>query len=120
MSSGQISRVQHASKWRSELTPATRGKIMKLAAHGYSSARFVTRPMYKLSVSRVVIAMLAGICCGANVSAEEAGGQVLSPQRIRSITSAIDGNAIIANAKATKDWLSYGLDYSESRYSKLS
>src|ERR1700732_4560278 len=93
---------------------------MKLAARGYSSARFVTRPMYKLSVSRVVIAILAGICCGANASAEDAGGQVLSPQRIRSITSAIDGNAIIANAKTTKDWLSYGLDYSESRYSKLS
>src|SRR5246500_388021 len=92
---------------------------MKLAARGYSSARFVTRPMYKLSVSRVAIAILAAICCGTNTSAEEASGQALSPERIRSITSAIDGNAIIANAKATKDWLSYGLDYSETRFSKL-
>src|ERR1700747_473412 len=92
---------------------------MKLAARGYSSARFVTRPISKLSVSRVAIAILAAICCGTNTSAEEASGQALSPERIRSITSAIDGNAIIANAKATKDWLSYGLDYSEPRFSKL-
>ena len=75
--------------------------------------------MYKLSVSRVAIAILAAICCGTNTSAEEASGQALSPERIRSSTSAIDGEAIIANAKTTKDWLSYGLDYSETRFSKL-
>ena len=92
---------------------------MKLKAPRYGSAQFVTRFMYKSDVAGFAIAILVAICCGTNTSAEEAGGQALSPERIRSITSAIDGEAIIANAKTTKDWLSYGLDYSESRYSKL-
>src|SRR5580692_6390490 len=90
---------------------------MKLTARHCCSVQFVTRSMRKLNIAG--IAMFAAICCGANASAEEAGGQALSPERIRSITSAIDGNAIIANAKATKDWLSYGLDYSETRFSEL-
>src|SRR5260370_4859685 len=93
---------------------------MRLTTRRYCSAQFVTRLMCKLNVAVVTTAILTGICCGTNVSAEEASGQVLSPQRIQSITSAIDGEAIIANAKATNDWLSYGLDYSETRYSKLS
>src|SRR6266403_2191861 len=93
---------------------------MKLTARRYCSAQFVTRFMYKLNIAGVAIAILATICCGTNASAEDVSGRVLSPQRIRSITSAIDGEAIIANAKTTKDWVSYGLDYSEGRYSKLS
>src|SRR5712675_3493539 len=93
---------------------------MKLKAPRYCSAQFVTRFMYKSDVAGVAIAILAAICSGTNASAEEASGQALSPQRIQSITSAIDGEAIIANAKTTNDWLSYGLDYSETRYSKLS
>src|SRR3981081_3690836 len=92
---------------------------MKLTARRYCSAQFVTRFMCKLNVAVVTIAILAAICCGTNASAEEVSGQALSPQRIQSTTSAIDGEAIIANAKTTKDWLSYGLDYSESRCSKL-
>jgi len=91
---------------------------MKLIARRYRSAQSVTRFRYKLNVAAAAIVILAG--CGTNASAEEASGQALSPQRIQSITSAIDGEAIIANAKTTKDWLSYGLDYSETRYSKLS
>jgi quinohemoprotein ethanol dehydrogenase len=93
---------------------------MKFTAYYYCFAQFVTRFLCKSNVTRVTIAMLAALCCGASASAEEASGKVSSPQRIKSITSAIDGDAIIANAKTTKDWLSYGLDYSESRYSKLS
>ena len=93
---------------------------MKLTARRNRSAQFVTRFLYRWNIAGVAIAFLAALCCGTNVSAEEVSGQVLSPQRIRSITSAIDGEAIIANAKTTNDWLSYGLDYSESRYSKLS
>src|SRR6201981_65584 len=92
---------------------------MKLKRPRYRSAPFATLFMYKSGVAGFAIAILVAICCGTNTSAEEAGGQALSPERIRSITSAIDGEAIIANAKTTKDWLSYGLDYSETRFSKL-
>src|SRR6266403_4756213 len=93
---------------------------MKLKARRYSSVQFVTRFMSRLNIAGIVLAILAAICCGTNASAEEVSGRVLSPLRIQSSTSAIDGETIIANAKTTKDWLSYGLDYSESRYSKLS
>jgi quinohemoprotein ethanol dehydrogenase len=42
-----------------------------------------------------------------------------SPEHIKAATSAVDDAAIKANATTTKDWLSYGLDYSEMRFSKL-
>jgi quinohemoprotein ethanol dehydrogenase len=38
---------------------------------------------------------------------------------IRAATAKVDGASIRANTKATKDWPSYGLDYSETRFSKL-
>src|SRR5712675_2392687 len=92
---------------------------MKLTARRYCSAQFVTHFKYKSDIAAFAIAILAAICCGTNASAEEASGKGLSPQRIQAVTSAIDGEAIIANAKTTKDWLSYGLDYAETRFSKL-
>ncbi len=39
--------------------------------------------------------------------------------RIRAATGAVDGAFIQANAAKTGDWPSYGLDYAESRFSKL-
>ena len=42
-----------------------------------------------------------------------------SPDHIRAATGKIDGTAIQANARETRDWLSYGLDYAETRFSRL-
>jgi quinohemoprotein ethanol dehydrogenase len=42
-----------------------------------------------------------------------------SADHIRAATGAIDSAAIVANAKTTNDWPSYGLDYAETRFSKL-
>lgn len=42
-----------------------------------------------------------------------------SPEHIRSVTARVDGAAIQANAATTKDWPSYGLDYAETRFSRL-
>lgn len=42
-----------------------------------------------------------------------------SPEHIKAVTSAVDTAAIRANASGTKDWLNYGLDYAETRFSKL-
>ncbi len=42
-----------------------------------------------------------------------------SPDHIRAATGKIDGAAIRANARETRDWLSYGLDYAETRFSRL-
>lgn len=42
-----------------------------------------------------------------------------SPDHIKAVTSTIDTAAIRGNASTTKDWPSYGLDYAETRFSKL-
>ena len=93
---------------------------MKLMAHRQRSAKSGARFRCVLNKAGGAIAILAAICCGTNASAEDANGQALSPQRIQASTSGIDGQSIIANANTTKDWPSYGLDYSETRFSKLS
>ena len=42
-----------------------------------------------------------------------------SPEHIRAVTSRIDSQSIRDNARSSKDWPSYGMDYSETRFSKL-
>ncbi|MBW4709194.1 PQQ-dependent dehydrogenase, methanol/ethanol family [Roseobacter sp. YSTF-M11] len=51
-----------------------------------------------------------------------AGGvsaQTITEDDIRQATRGIDTQAIIANAGETRNWLNYGLDYAETRHSKL-
>lgn len=38
---------------------------------------------------------------------------------IKAAVGKVDGRAIVANARTTKDWPSYGLDYAETRFSRL-
>jgi quinohemoprotein ethanol dehydrogenase len=62
------------------------------------------------------MAMMA-LCSGASgASAQDAKG---SPGHIRAVTSAVDGNSIKANAATSKDWPVVGLDYGETRFSRL-
>lgn len=42
-----------------------------------------------------------------------------TPDHIKSVVGAIDSAAIKANAATSKDWPTYGLDYAETRFSKL-
>ncbi len=56
------------------------------------------------------------LCGGAALAADAPKG---SEAHIRAVTGKVDGASIRANAKATKDWPSYGLDYAETRFSKL-
>ena len=43
----------------------------------------------------------------------------LSVERVRAAAQAVDGKAIVENAERTRNWLSYGLDYAETRFSRL-
>lgn len=64
-----------------------------------------------------VVSLAAGLVwCGASSAADDAKG---SPKHVRAVTAKVDGATIRANAKATKDWPSYGLDYAETRFSRL-
>ena len=42
-----------------------------------------------------------------------------SAAHIRAVTGKVDGAAIQANARTARDWPSHGLDYAESRFSRL-
>ena len=42
-----------------------------------------------------------------------------SEAHIRAVTGKVDGAMIHANAATTRDWPSYGLDYAETRFSRL-
>src|ERR1700738_871767 len=42
-----------------------------------------------------------------------------SPDHIKAVTSAVDSASIKANTAASNDWPTYGLDYAETRFSKL-
>ncbi|WP_031337295.1 PQQ-dependent dehydrogenase, methanol/ethanol family [Rhodopseudomonas sp. B29] len=82
-------------------------------------ARVLTSPSHRSAAKtiRVGAAVLLGaLLCHGGASAQTAN---ISADRIRAATGAIDSAAIIANAKTTKDWPSYGLDYAETRFSKL-
>ncbi len=65
-------------------------------------------------------AALAGaLCVAGTVAAAPAVGELPSAATITKATSAIDAQAIVANANTTKNWLSYGLGYSNQRFSRL-
>jgi len=56
---------------------------------------------------------------GASLNGAQAQPAKGSAEHIRAVTGKVDGNAIRANAKTTKDWPSHGLDYAETRFSRL-
>lgn len=91
--------------------PADRARAAHRFLRTHSSARFFPRD---LKVGAAVIA--AALLVHGAAFAQGAKG---SADHIRTVTGAIDGAAIVANAKATNDWPSYGLDYAETRFSKL-
>ncbi len=66
-------------------------------------------------------AALLGVACGALTAALPAAAQTAkgSPEHIRAVTAKVNGASIVANRATTKDWPSYGLDYAETRYSRL-
>lgn len=51
--------------------------------------------------------------------ASSAVAQEITSEQIKAATSGVDTQSIIANRETGKNWPSYGLDYQETRYSKL-
>lgn len=63
--------------------------------------------------------LLAATCTVLTIAPAAAQPAKGSPEHIRAVTAKIDGAAIRANAAKGADWPSYGLDYAETRHSKL-
>ena len=90
---------------------------MTLLIPQIDSVRRVFRKHSLLSITCTTIAVgLGAFAFGSRSSAEDAPA---SPQHIKAVTSKIDGKAIEANGAKTQDWPTIGLDYAETRFSKL-
>lgn len=64
------------------------------------------------------LALGAALCLAAAGAAAQQGSKG-SPEHIKAATGKVDGAFIRANTAKTSDWPSYGLDYAETRFSKL-
>jgi quinohemoprotein ethanol dehydrogenase len=74
------------------------------------------RPVHLVQAA-VAIGFGLAISCGPTFAQNAAK---TSPDHIRAVTSTVDGAAISANTATSVDWPTVGLDYAETRFSKLS
>ena len=82
-------------------------------------AVFFLKPPYLPSIAalaQVAIGLGLALSCSAALAQSPAKG---SPEHIKAVTSAVDGASIKANTATSNDWPTIGLDYAETRFSKL-
>ena len=70
----------------------------------------------RLAQAAIAIALGLSLSCGGALAQNAAKG---SPDHIKAVTSAVDGASIKANTATSNDWPTIGLDYAETRFSKL-
>jgi len=73
------------------------------------------RPV-RLAQAAIAIGLGVALSCGGALAQTPAKG---SPDHIKAVTSAVDGALIKANTATSQDWPTTGLDYAETRFSKL-
>jgi quinohemoprotein ethanol dehydrogenase len=66
-------------------------------------------------IGRCTVALGLAGCLAAPALAQPKG----SPEHIQAVTARIDGAAVRANTATSRDWPSHGLDYAETRFSRL-
>ena len=69
-----------------------------------------------LAYAAATIGFGLAVSCSPTFAQNAAKG---SPDHIKAVTSAVDSASIKANTAASNDWPTYGLDYAETRFSKL-
>ena len=72
--------------------------------------------MRRVSSIAAVVALTLAVLIGGGHAQGPAKG---SPEHIKAAIGAVDSAAIVTNARTTNDWPSYGLDYAETRFSRL-
>ena len=85
-----------------------------------SACRFFSET--PLSLNRPIRIAGAVVAAGLALSLASASAQTPakgSPDHIKAVTSAVDGASIRANTAMSNDWPTIGLDYAETRFSKL-
>lgn len=78
----------------------------EITADTHRPARFV----------QAAIAIGLGLALSADAALAQTKG---SPEHIKAVTSAVDSASIKANTATSNDWPTIGLDYAETRFSKL-
>ena len=94
---------------------------MKHLPHVDSARRFSSDTADLHRTMRLASAALAigfglAVGCSGAIAQNAAKG---SPDHIKAVTSAVDGASIKANTATSSDWPTIGLDYAETRFSKL-
>ncbi|MEH2538177.1 MULTISPECIES: PQQ-dependent dehydrogenase, methanol/ethanol family [unclassified Bradyrhizobium] len=69
-------------------------------------------------LAQAVIAIGLGLTLGCSTALAQTPAKG-SPEHIKAVTSAVDGASIKANTATSGDWPTIGLDYAETRFSKL-
>lgn len=69
-----------------------------------------------MNKTHAVLALGALLCLAAAPASAQTKG---SAEHIKAVTQRVDGSFIRSNAQKTPDWPSYGLDYAETRFSRL-
>ena len=75
-----------------------------------------SRRSARLAQAAIAIGLGLALSCSAALAQSPAKG---SPEHIKAVTSAVDGASIKANTATSNDWPTIGLDYAETRFSKL-
>src|SRR5258706_13153526 len=83
-------------------------KILLDAKPGFRRAR--------LALAAVTIGFGLAVFCTSAFAQNAAKG---TADHIKAVTSAVDSASIKTNTATSKDWPTYGLDYAETRFSKL-
>jgi hypothetical protein len=67
----------------------------------------------------LLLGAASALLLGLAISPHSVLAEDLSPVRIKAATSAVDSAMIKANTATSQDWPTIGLDYAETRFSKL-
>src|SRR5260370_23478672 len=89
---------------------------------GDSARRFFSDATTSLHQSARLAPAAVTMAFGLAISCSPAFAQnpgKASPDHIKGVTSGVDRGSIKANTGTSKDWATYGLDYAETRFSKL-
>jgi quinohemoprotein ethanol dehydrogenase len=68
----------------------------------------------RLAQAAIAIGLGLTLSCGGALAQTKG-----SPDHVKAVTSAVDGASIKANTATSNDWPTVGLDYAETRFSKL-
>ena len=94
----------------------TRSPCVDSACRFFPEIAVASHRSARLAQAAIAIGLGLTLSCGGALAQSPAKG---SPEHIKAVTSAVDGASIKANTATSNDWPTIGLDYAETRFSKL-